>query len=160
LNKPFFQLNFVKKIMRIIERISFQTQDIDLVIKEKNKIRLWIVNAIKNEGKKTGDITYIFCTDNYLLQMNQQYLQHDDYTDVITFDYTEGDRASGDIFISYERILDNSNILDTKLEDELHRVMIHGIMHLCGYKDKQTDDRKQMTEKENQYLNLLHTQKN
>lgn len=160
MNKPFFQLNFVKKIMRIIERISFQTQDIDLVIKEKNKIRLWIVNAIKNEGKKTGDITYIFCTDNYLLQMNQQYLQHDDYTDVITFDYTEGDRASGDIFISYERILDNSNILDTKLEDELHRVMIHGIMHLCGYKDKQTDDRKQMTEKENQYLNLLHTQKN
>ena len=146
--------------MRITERINFQTQDIDLVIKEKNKIRLWIVNAIKNEGKKTGDITYIFCSDNYLLQMNQQYLQHDDYTDVITFDYTEGDRVSGDIFISYERILDNSSILATKLEDELHRVMIHGIMHLCGYKDKKTEERANMTVKENQYLELFTLQKN
>jgi probable rRNA maturation factor len=146
--------------MRVTERINFQTQDIDLVIKGKNKIRLWIVNAIKNEGKKTGDITYIFCSDNYLLQMNQKYLQHDDYTDVITFDYTEGDRVSGDIFISFERILDNSNILATKLEDELHRVMIHGIMHLCGYKDKQTLERAQMTEKENQYLAFFSTQKN
>lgn len=146
--------------MRITERINFQTQDIDLVIKEKNKIRLWIVNAIKNEGKKTGDITYIFCSDNYLLQMNQQYLQHDDYTDVITFDYTEGDRVSGDIFISYERILDNSSMLATKLEDELHRVMIHGIMHLCGYKDKKTEERANMTVKENQYLELFTLQKN
>ena len=146
--------------MRVTERINFQTQDIDLVIKEKNKIRLWIVNAIKNEGKKTGDITYIFCSDNYLLQMNQKYLQHDNYTDVITFDYTEGDRVSGDIFISFERILDNSNILATKLEDELHRVMIHGIMHLCGYKDKQTLERAQMTEKENQYLAFFSAQKN
>src|SRR5690349_2315868 len=122
--------------MRITERISFQTQDIDLVVKEKNKLRLWIVDAIKNEGKKTGDISYIFCSDSYLLEMNQQYLQHDDYTDVITFDYTEGERVSGDIFISYERILDNSNLLKTTPEDELHRVMIHGVMHLCGYKDK------------------------
>lgn len=146
--------------MRVTERINFQTQDIDLVLKGKNKIRLWIVNAIKNEGKKTGDITYIFCSDNYLLQMNQKYLQHDDYTDVITFDYTEGDRVSGDIFISFERILDNSNILATKLEDELHRVMIHGIMHLCGYKDKQTMERAQMTEKENQYLAFFSAQKN
>lgn len=146
--------------MRITQRINFQTQDIDLIIKEKNKIRLWIVNAIKNEGKKTGDITYIFCNDEYLLQMNQQYLQHDDLTDVITFDYTEGDRVSGDIFISYERIIDNSNILETTLEDELHRVMIHGVMHLCGYKDKQTKAKTQMTDKENQYLKLLLTQKN
>ena len=146
--------------MRITERISFQTQDIDLVIKEKNKIRLWIVDAIKNEGKKTGDITYIFCNDEYLLQMNQEYLKHDDLTDVITFDYTEGDRVSGDIFISYERIMDNSKTLETPLEDELHRVMIHGVMHLCGYKDKQTDAKTQMTDKENQYLALLGIQKN
>ena len=146
--------------MRNIERITFQTQDIDLVVKEKNKIRLWIVNAIKNEGKKAGDITYIFCTDEYLLQMNQQYLQHDVLTDVITFDYTEGYRVSGDIFISYERIIDNSNILKTKLEDELHRIMIHGVMHLCGYKDKQNKAKAQMTDKENQYLELLLIQKN
>ena len=146
--------------MRITERITFQSQDIDLVIKEKNKIRLWIVDAINKEGKKTGDITYIFCNDAYLLKMNLEYLRHDDLTDVITFDYTEGDRVSGDIFISYERIMDNSNILGTTLEDELHRVMIHGVMHLCGYKDKQTEAKAQMTGKENQYLELLLIQKN
>ena len=146
--------------MRITERITFQSQDIDLVIKEKNKIRLWIVDAINKESKKTGNITYIFCTDEYLLKMNQEYLKHDDLTDVITFDYTEGDRVSGDIFISYERIMDNSNTLGTALEDELHRVMIHGVMHLCGYKDKQPDAKAQMTDKENQYLELLLIQKN
>ncbi|MDP4290300.1 MAG: rRNA maturation RNase YbeY [Bacteroidota bacterium] len=146
--------------MRITERISFQIQDVDLVVKEKNKIRQWIVDAIKNEGKKTGDITYIFCSDEYLLKMNRQYLQHDDYTDVITFDYTEENRVSGDIFISYERIVDNANQLKTLPEEELHRVMIHGVMHLCGYKDKLPGEREQMTQKENQYLALLPNQKN
>ena len=144
--------------MRITERISFQTQDIVLVLKEKKKIRQWIVDAIKNEGKKTGDITYIFCSDEYLLSMNQQYLHHDDYTDVITFDYTEGDRVSGDIFMSVERILDNSIQLKTTPEEELHRVMIHGVMHLCGYKDKKTKERTNMTKKENQYLEMLSHQ--
>ena len=144
--------------MRITERISFQTQDIFLVLKEKKLIRQWIVDAIKNEGKKTGDITYIFCSDEYLLSMNQQYLHHDDYTDVITFDYTEGERVSGDIFMSVERILDNSIQLKTTPEDELHRVMIHGVMHLCGYKDKKPGERKNMTLKENQYLEMLSHQ--
>jgi len=142
------------KAMRTTDRISFQKQDIELVLKNKNKIRLWIVEAIKNEGKKTGDITYIFCSDEYLLGMNQQYLHHDDFTDVITFDYTEKDRVSGDIFISVERILDNSTQLKTDIDDELHRVMIHGVMHLCGYKDKKLEERANMTKKENQYLGL------
>jgi len=141
--------------MRSRERISFQTQDIVLVLKEKNKIRQWIVDAIKNESKKTGDITCIFCSDEYLLSMNQQYLHHDDYTDVITFDYTEGDRISGDIFMSVERILDNSIQLKTTPEEELHRVMIHGVMHLCGYKDKLPKERANMTKKEDQYLKIF-----
>ena len=144
--------------MRIIDRISFQVQDVELILKQKNKIRSWIVEAIKNEGKKIGDITYIFCSDEYLLGMNQQYLQHDDYTDVITFDYTEKERVSGDIFISVERILDNSTQLNTAIEDELHRVMIHGVMHLCGYKDKKPRERANMTKKENQYLELFQLQ--
>jgi len=144
--------------MRSTERISFQTQDVFLVLKEKKLIRQWIVDAIKNEGKKTGDITYIFCSDEYLLSMNQQYLHHDDYTDVITFDYTEGERVSGDIFMSVERILDNSIQLKTTPEEELHRVMIHGVMHLCGYKDKKPGERKNMTLKENQYLEMLSHQ--
>ena len=138
--------------MRSTERISFQTQDILLVLKEKKKIRQWIVDAIKNEGKKTGDITYVFCSDEYLLSLNQQYLQHDDYTDIITFYYTEGDRVSGDIFMSVERILDNSIQLKTTPEEELHRVMIHGVMHLCGFKDKKPKERSNMTKKEDQYL--------
>jgi len=144
--------------MRNRERISFQTQEIELVLKEKNKIRQWIVDAIRNEGKKSGDITYVFCSDEYLLGMNQQYLHHDDYTDVITFDYTEEDRVSGDIFISVERILDNSMQLKTTPEEELHRVMIHGVMHLCGYKDKKPKERANMTKKENQYLELFSLQ--
>jgi rRNA maturation RNase YbeY len=144
--------------MRNRERISFQTQDIELIMKEKNKIRQWIVDAIRNEGKKSGDIAYVFCSDEYMLGMNQQYLHHDDYTDVITFDYTEGDRVSGDIFISVERILDNSMQLKTTPEEELHRVMIHGVMHLCGYKDKKPKERANMTVKENQYLELFSRQ--
>jgi probable rRNA maturation factor len=87
--------------------------------------------------------------------MNQQYLQHDDYTDVITFDYTEGDRVSGDVFMSVERILDNSIQLKTTPEEELHRVMIHGVMHRCGYKDKQPKERANMTKKEDQYLKIF-----
>ena len=144
--------------MRSTDRISFQTQDVYLVLKEKKKIRQWIVDAITNEGKKTGDITYIFCSDEYLLSMNQQYLHHDDYTDVITFDYTEGDRVSGDIFMSVERILDNSIQLKTTPEEELHRVMIHGVMHLCGYNDKKPKERSNMTKKENQYLDMFSLQ--
>lgn len=140
--------------MRITDRISFQKLDIDLKLKNKNKIRLWIVDAIKNEGKKIGNITYIFCSDEYLLEMNQQYLQHNDFTDVITFDYTENDKVSGDIFISVDRILDNSTQFKTSIDDELHRVMIHGVMHLCGYKDKKPGERANMTRKENQYLGM------
>jgi probable rRNA maturation factor len=143
------------KAMRITERIGFTTKDLEVAVKDKGKIRLWVVDAIRNEGKFVGDITYILSSDEYLLQMNQQFLQHDDYTDVITFDYTQGERVSGDIFISYERILDNSIQFKTKPEDELHRVMIHGVMHLCGYKDKKPGERKNMTVKENQYLALF-----
>jgi probable rRNA maturation factor len=156
LMNPSFIVTLQKaKTMRTTDRISFQKQDIELVLKNKNKIRQWIVEAIKNEGKKIGDITYIFCSDEYLLGMNQQYLHHDDFTDVITFDYTEKDRVSGDIFISVERILDNSTQLKTEIDDELHRVMIHGVLHLCGYKDKKPVERANMTKKENQYLGLF-----
>src|ERR1035437_534645 len=141
--------------MRTIERIQFHCEDIKVPLKEKKVIREWIVGAITREGKKTGGIDYILCSDNFLLKINQEYLKHDDFTDVITFDYTEGDRVSGDIFISVERILDNSIQLKTTPEEELHRVMIHGVMHLCGYKDKQPKERANMTKKENQYLEIF-----
>ncbi len=138
--------------MRTIERIQFHCEDIKVPLKNKKTIREWIVGTITREGKKTGDISYIFCSDSYLLKINQEYLQHDDYTDVITFDYTEGDKISGDIFISYERIIENAAGLDISPENELLRVMIHGILHLCGYKDKNPIAKKEMTEKENKNL--------
>jgi rRNA maturation RNase YbeY len=138
--------------MRTTERIQFHCEDIKVPLKDKKTIREWIVAAITREGKKTGDIDYIFCSDNYLLKINQEYLQHDDFTDVITFDYTDGDRVSGDIFISYERIVENAVGLNIAIEDELLRIMIHGVLHLCGYKDKNPTDKQRMTEKENEHL--------
>jgi rRNA maturation RNase YbeY len=138
--------------MRTIERIQFHCEDIKVPLKEKKAIREWIVGAITREGKKTGGIDYILCSDNFLLKINQEYLKHDDFTDVITFDYTEGDRVSGDIFISYERIAENAAGLNITAEEELKRVMIHGVLHLCGYKDKNPADKKRMTEKENEHL--------
>jgi rRNA maturation RNase YbeY len=115
----------------------------------------WIENLIQNETKKLGEINYIFCDDDYLLKVNQDYLQHDYYTDIITFDYVKGKTISGDIFVSLQRISDNANFLNTSFENEFHRVLAHGILHLCGYKDKTEDEEKYMRYKENFYLNLL-----
>lgn len=111
-----------------------------------------IENILFNENKKEGDLSFIFCSDNYLLKMNNEYLQHDYYTDIITFDYTETDIISGDIFISIDRIKENALKYNTTFENELQRVMIHGVLHLVGYNDKNEKEQKEMTEKENQYL--------
>ncbi len=114
----------------------------------------WIEELIRNEGKKPGEITYILCDDEYLLKVNQDYLQHDYYTDVITFDYVKGKTISGDIFVSLQRIKDNAETLSADVERELKRVLAHGVLHLCGYKDKTIEDAKKMREKEEFYLNL------
>ena len=110
---------------------------------------------IFNENKKEGELSFVFCSDEYLLKMNIDYLKHDFYTDVITFDYSEGDIISGDVFISIERIKENSEKYNVSFENELQRVMIHGVLHLVGYKDKTEEELKQMREKESQYLNIL-----
>ncbi len=108
---------------------------------------------ISNENKIAGELSFIFCSDNFLLGMNKTYLKHDFYTDVITFDYCENDIISGDIFISIDRIKENAKTFKTTFENELYRVMIHGILHLVGYNDKTDKEQKQMREKENFYLN-------
>ena len=105
--------------------------------------------------KFPGDIQYIFCDDTFLAEMNQQYLQHDTLTDIITFNYNSGHYISGDIFISIDRIKENAATYKTTIEDELHRVMIHGILHLCGLNDKSPKDKKLMQEKENEALEIL-----
>lgn len=115
----------------------------------------WLNELISLEGKKTGKINYIFCSDDRLLKVNQDYLQHDYYTDIITFDYVKGKNISADIFVSLPRIFDNAEKLAKNFNQEFHRVLAHGILHLCGYKDKSEEEIKIMRQKEDFYLNLL-----
>lgn len=133
--------------------ISFFEEDITFKLKNKALVRQWIVNTIINEGFKLKELNYIFCSDAYLLQINQQYLNHDTYTDIITFDNSEEEgKIISDIFISIERISENARKFNVSETDELHRVIIHGTLHLLGYKDKTAGDKQIMTEKENFYL--------
>ncbi|MDR2805018.1 MAG: rRNA maturation RNase YbeY [Dysgonamonadaceae bacterium] len=112
----------------------------------------WIKQIIAQHRKRVGDIVYIFCSDAEILRINQQYLGHDYYTDIITFDYSENDVLSGDLFISLDTVRSNAEKYQTDYPEELRRVMIHGILHLCGFKDKTPDKAKQMREKENEAL--------
>ncbi|WP_223608374.1 rRNA maturation RNase YbeY [Chryseobacterium sp. OSA05B] len=112
----------------------------------------WLEDIILSEGKKTGEINYIFCDDEYLLKINQDYLQHDYYTDIITFDYVKGKTISGEIFVSLQRISDNASTLSRDYEEELKRVLAHGILHLAGYKDKTEEEEKEMRRREDLYL--------
>jgi len=114
----------------------------------------WYLNVCEVEGKKLGDLSIIFCSDEHLLQMNKEYLQHDYYTDIITFDYSEDSLVSGDLFISVDRVQDNADEFDVLFQDELHRVCVHGLLHLCGYKDKSDEDEALMRLKENEMLVL------
>jgi len=113
---------------------------------------IWLKDIIVSEGKKLGEINYIFCDDDYLLKVNQDYLQHDYYTDIITFDYVKGKTISGEIFVSLQRISDNASTLSKKYEEELRRVLAHGILHLCGYKDKTEEEEQLMRNKEDFYI--------
>ncbi|AZB34693.1 MULTISPECIES: rRNA maturation RNase YbeY [Chryseobacterium] len=112
----------------------------------------WLEDLILSEGKKLGEINYIFCDDEYLLKINQDYLQHDYYTDIITFDYVKGKTISAEIFVSLQRISDNASTLSRDYEDELRRVLAHGILHLIGYKDKTKEEEKEMRRMEDLYL--------
>lgn len=113
---------------------------------------IWLKDIILSEGKKLGEINYIFCDDEYLLKVNQDYLQHDYYTDIITFDYVKGKTISGEIFVSLQRISDNASTLSKNYEEELRRVLAHGILHLCGYKDKTEEEEQLMRSKEDFYI--------
>ena len=134
--------------------ISFFSEDVEYNIKDKPKVRHWLGATIKAEGfRRVGELNFIFCSDAYLLKINQQYLDHDTYTDIVTFDSSEDeDVIAGDIFISVERTAENATKFGVSERDELHRVIIHGVLHLCGYLDKKKEDKSLMTEKENTYL--------
>jgi rRNA maturation RNase YbeY len=134
--------------------IHFHFENIDK-IKILPKTKIWLKNIIISEGKELGEINYIFCDDDYLLKINQDFLQHDYYTDIITFDYTDGEIISGDIFVSLPRISENASLFSKDFDDELMRVLVHGILHLCGYKDKSRHEQKEMRNKEDFYLKFL-----
>ena len=122
-------------------------------ITNSDAISLWLTNVIKEEGKQIGELIYVLCKDEYLLEKNIQFLDHNTLTDIITFDYCEGEIVNGDILISTERVEENSKTYKINYLTELHRVMVHGLLHLLGYKDKNEKDAKTMREKENYYLN-------
>lgn len=132
--------------------IHFSIEKEDFRLKEKMKLKSWIASMIKRENKKVGDIAYMFCNDDQVLEANISYLDHDTYTDIITFDYVEGDVVSGDILISIDRIKDNAQIFGCTFEQELHRVIIHGILHLLGVGDKTDEEEKIMRKREEEAL--------
>lgn len=134
--------------------ISFHSDGVNFKLGNPEEVSLWITKAIENENFSTGELSFVFTTDENLIEINRQYLNHDTYTDVITFDYSEGKIISGEIYISIERIRENAIQFSQGEIQELHRIMIHGVLHLCGYTDKETDQKAQMTRKEDYYLSL------
>ena len=135
--------------------IAYYAEEVKLPAIKKKAVGDWIRKVAALYGKKAGDISYIFCSDEKILEVNKQYLQHDYYTDIITFDYSEGTKISGDLFISLDTVKSNSDMFGTNYVEELHRIIIHGVLHLCGINDKGPGEREIMTAKENEALTLL-----
>lgn len=134
--------------------ISFNYET-NFELDNEDKLSSWISNTISDEGFKEGEINYIFCDDAYLLNLNMEFLDHDTLTDIISFDYTMGKLISGDVYISIDRVRENAKDFNVSFENELSRVMIHGILHYCGYKDKTDSDTSEMRSKENYYISKL-----
>ncbi|MBO4332043.1 MAG: rRNA maturation RNase YbeY [Paludibacteraceae bacterium] len=132
--------------------ISFYAEDIEMPNLKKTALKAWIKAVAEKHGFKLGDIAYIFCSDKRILEVNRQFLSHDYYTDIITFDYTEGNKISGDLFISLDTVKSNAEKFDTDYDQEFHRVVIHGILHLCGINDKGPGEREIMEGHENDAL--------
>jgi rRNA maturation RNase YbeY len=128
----------------------------NFILKNEHLMSDWIQSCIQEEGYNLGEVNYIFCDDAYLHKLNVEFLKHDTLTDIISFDNTLGKLINGDIFISVERVKENAKIFKTSFDNELHRVMIHGILHYLGYKDKSEEEKKAMRSKENQYLLSLN----
>ncbi len=138
-----------------IDKIQILCDGVELPSVDFEKISNWIVEVAKSHNKIVGTLTYIFCNDEKIIEVNRQFLQHDYYTDIITFDYSRGKLISGDMFISLDTVLSNSDMLGVSYDSELHRVIIHGVLHLCGIDDKGEGEREIMECFENKALELL-----
>lgn len=130
----------------------------DFQLENESNYEQWIDAVIESEGKESGEINYIFCDDEYLHNINMQYLNHDTLTDIISFDYSIGDLISGDIFVSIERVQDNAKDYEVSFNEELLRVLAHGVLHYCGYKDKTEDEALLMRTKEQEKINMFHVE--
>ena len=130
----------------------------EFTLENEEAISGWISNVIKSEDKKEGEINYIFCDDEYLLEINKEHLQHDYYTDIISFDYSVGNEINGDMFISVDRVKENAEDFNVTFEEELKRVIVHGVLHYCGYKDKSEADEFLMRSKEDEKLAMFHVE--
>ena len=137
--------------------ISFSNQNIEFSLPDQNRVKEWISTLIKRHGMSVGNIGYLFCDDSFLLEANNKYLNHDTLTDIITFDYVNSNLVSGDIMISVERVSDNSVSFGVPFTDELHRVIIHGVLHLLGQGDKTDDEARIMRQREDEALALWKT---
>ncbi|QBZ97093.1 rRNA maturation RNase YbeY [Flavobacterium sangjuense] len=139
--------------------ISFN-YELDFKLEDETLYSDWLSKVIGSEMKSEGEINYIFCDDDYLVEINQQYLDHDTLTDIISFDYSIGNELHGDIFISIERVRENAIDFRVDFEEELKRVLVHGVLHYCGYKDKSEDDEKLMRQKEEEKMKMFHVKHN
>lgn len=137
--------------------IYFSNENVKFDLPDPERVRRWISHVVRVHGKRVGEVNYLFCDDAYLLEVNRTYLDHDTYTDIITFDYVAGNIISGDIFISIERVKENARLFDTPFERELHRVIIHGVLHLLGQGDKSEADAKEMRRREEECLEIWNT---
>ena len=135
--------------------ISFTSESVKFSPKQKTKLKSWVETVVKKEKKTPHNINYVFSNDEFLLKLNKQFLKHDSYTDIITFDYNEGKKIAGDVFISVDRVKENAKKFKVAAEQELLRVMIHGVLHLCGYKDKSKSDKAEIRKKEDAALVLF-----
>ena len=137
--------------------ISYNIINVKMPAISRRLTSAWVKAVADSYGKRVGEVAYIFCDDEKILEVNREYLEHDYYTDIITFDYSEGKRIAGDLFISLDTVASNAEQFGRPYEEELYRVIIHGILHLCGIKDKEPGEREQMEQAENQALELLET---
>lgn len=137
--------------------ISFNYET-EFELPNEDQLSNWLSQVILSENKKEGDINYIFCDDEYLLNINEQYLEHDTLTDIISFDYTVGNELHGDIFISIERVRENAQDFNVTFDEELKRVLAHGILHYCGFKDKSEEDEQLMRQKEDEKIKMFHVE--
>ena len=140
-----------------MNNISFHSEGVDTKTPPKRLLKAWIKEFVSNHGKKVGELAFVFCSDEKILEVNQNFLQHDYYTDIITFDYCEGEIVSGDIFISVERVAENATSHNIEYNTELIRVLAHGVLHLIGFQDKSPKKKKEMTENEDLCISLFFT---